>query len=303
MAQASNIQSVEIPLDAITVDCESNHATCQSEGKIDAGHRLKLTYIKLLKLYFTPVTQAALKMVHCVKLWDSYHLFVYGPLICYNKWQLAIVTIILPGVLLFPVCLVLSLRLLKEGLVTSSKFVAAIACPYYALIIQLQQRFKTQETINNISVDEQEFAKRVLEGEEELYVVDEKSLGWQVVQLYRTIVINLITIFITIPFYRLLTLVPVLFVFFLHDRYRQPYKNGFLNRLQSLSSGCLLIVLNCNLLASMSFMADISSVEFVDLVVDFCGIVEMISYVAVPMYLPILKLWNVYKNRKNRKDK
>ena len=148
-----------------------------------------------------------------------------------------------------------------------------------------------------------EFAKRVLEGEEELYVVDEKSLGWQVVQLYRTILINMVTIFFTVPFYRLLMLVPILFLFYVHDKYRQPYKDDFLNRLQSLSSGCLLLVLQCNVLASISFMADISKVEFVDKIVSICGMVEIALYAVVPLYLPLSKAWNIYEDRRQRRQK
>ena len=86
---------------SLTADHNSSHQ--HMEVTLDFGHRLKQTYIKLLKLYFTPITQSALKMVHCVKLRDSYHLFVYGQMVCYNKWQLIVITVILPGIFLFPV--------------------------------------------------------------------------------------------------------------------------------------------------------------------------------------------------------
>ena len=72
---------------------------------------------------------------------------------------------------------------------------------------------------------EQEFAKRVLESEEELFADDKKSLvGWKIIQFYRTFVINLLTIFITNPIYRSLWFTVVILLFILHDTNRKPYK-------------------------------------------------------------------------------
>ena len=238
-------------------------------------------------------------MVHCVKLLDTYHLFVYGDMICYNKWQIAIIAVILPGIVLFPGCFELAVRLLKRQVITSTQFVFAIACPHYALLVHIKNRSKTEEH-RNISIPsaEKEFAKRVLEVEEELFVVDNNSLGWQVVQLYRTIIFNIITTVIPIPYYRLLALAPVLIAFFIHDRYRQPYKSVFLNNLQSLTSLSLLVILLCNVTASVSIISDISTVEFVDLAVNICRVIEILLYAAVPLYLPGYKAWNFYKDRK-----
>ena len=42
------------------------------------SHRLKLTFIKLLKLYYTPIAKASLQMIHCVKIRDNWHLFVHA---------------------------------------------------------------------------------------------------------------------------------------------------------------------------------------------------------------------------------
>ena len=297
----SRSTTTEIPIDTLSTD--RNSPPQPVESTIDFGHRIKLTYIKLLKLYFTPVTQSALKMIHCVKLEDTLHLFVYGSMVCYNKWQLLIITVLLPGILLFPMCFELSLRLLKRGIVSSTTFVAAIACPYYSLVLYTKERLRRQNS-NNIlrSQSEEEFASRVLQGEEELFVQGDSWLGWQVVQLYRTIIINLVTIFITIPFYRLLTLAPILLGFLQHDKHRKPYKNNQLNQLQSLSSGCLLLVLLCNVLASISFMADISSVEFVNQVINICGIIEITLYAAVPLHIPVHKAWSYYKDRMRQRS-
>ena len=295
--------SVKISLDGEALDRDSNCGTAlPTEGTLSLmnfGHRIKFTYIKLLKLYFTPLTKTSLEMVYCVKLLDTYHIFIYGDLVCYSYWQIAIITVILPGILLFPICFELTVRLLKKRLLTSTHFVAALACPYYALLLHIKNRSKTEERINiPRAPEEEEFAKRVFQVEEDLFVEDRNSLGWQVVQFYRTIIINIITIVIPIPYYRLLALAPVLIAFSIHDRYRQPYKSVFLNNLQSLSSQSLLVILLCNVTASISIISDISTVDFVDLVVNVCGIIEIVLYMALPLYLPVYKVWNFYKDRK-----
>ena len=127
---------------------------------------------------------------------------------------------------------------------------------------------------------------RVLDSEEDLFVRDDKSLSWQVVQFYRTFSINMMTIFTTNPLYRSLMFAPVLLVFLVHDGYRQPYKNTHLNQLQSLSSKCLLLVLTCNVVASMSYMVEVTSIPGVDLVVSVLSVVEVMLYAVVPLSVP-----------------
>ena len=107
------------------------------------------------------------------------------------------------------------------------------------------------------------------------------------VQFYRTLAINLVSIVVTNPMYRCLTFAPLLLIFIVHDHHRQPYKNTLLNRLQSLSSKCWLLVLVCNVVASVSYMVDVTSIPGVMLVVGVLSVVEVVLYVVVPLYLPL----------------
>ena len=112
--------------------------------------------------------------------------------------------VILPGILIFPFTYDLSLRMLKEQMISSTNFVAASACPYYALIIYVcKHRLMKQDNRSDfmISTEEEEFARRVLQAEE-LFSYQENSLNWQTIQFYRTIVMNLTTIMITNPMHR-----------------------------------------------------------------------------------------------------
>ena len=224
---------------------------------------------------------------------------------CYTNWQIGIITLILPGILMFPITYELSLCMLRKRVTSSTKFVAASACPYYALFLYMCKRKKMKQGQSNSSFtspEEEEFAKRVLHAEEDLFSHQEQTLNWQTIQFYRTIVMNIASTFVTNPLYRLLLLAPVLCTFFVHDRIRQPFKDVHLNRIQAISSGCLLLVLLCNLLSSFSFMADISMVDSVTLVVKICNIMEMMLYVLVPLYLPVWKICDFIVLRREKKQ-
>ena len=49
-------------------------------------------------------------------------------------------------------------------------------------------------------------------------------------------------------------------------------------------------------------MADISSVEYVDQVVNVCAIIEITLYAAVPLYLPVYKALDFFTDRAHQKD-
>ena len=78
---------------------------------------MEITLVKFLKMYYTPVTKSALNMIYCVEVLGIYRLFVYGDLVCYTPWQVVIIAVILPGILLFPVSFELAVRLLKRFVV------------------------------------------------------------------------------------------------------------------------------------------------------------------------------------------
>ena len=82
----------------------------------------------------------------------------------------------------------------------------AIGCPYMAIFLFILNRNReTKEDKEDRSVHEDEFARRVLESEQDLFREEEDgtgSLGWQIVQLYRTFLLNLFTVFFTNPLYR-----------------------------------------------------------------------------------------------------
>ena len=177
------------------------------------GHSFRYTAKrKLVKLNITSISTLALHMVHCVDIGDHMHLYLYGDLQCYNHWQYLIFGIIIPTVLLFPVSFGTSLKLLKEGLLSTNMFLVASVIPFYGLWlyaknkrIGLQQVAQTTE--ERFCVDE------ILLMEEILFKMDEEtSLRWTTVQLYRNFLVVL-SIFILNPIYRTIFFVPVIVIF------------------------------------------------------------------------------------------
>ena len=116
------------------------------------------------------------------------------------------------------------------------------------------------------------------------------ALSWQVIQLYRTLAITILNTFVTNPLYRQLAYMVLLTTFVAHDSERKPYKNQYLNHLQSLSSRCLIIVLVCNVIPAISYLVDIGNVPYIYQVVEVLRVVELFVFAVVPLSLPVWKL-------------
>ena len=108
---------------------------------------------------------------------------------------------------------------------------------------------------------------------------------------------NLLNTFVVNPMYRTLAYFPLLLLFLLHDRHRMPYKHRYLNILQVLSSMCLALVVVCNALAAVSYMASINEIAYIEEMVQMSSIVEMLLYGAVPLSLPVWMAWIRIENR------
>ena len=199
---------------------ENNGTEDPMNGGLSMSSRFKFTAIKFLKLYYTPLVVASLQMIHCVDILGVRHLYVHGPTLCYTSWQIVIFTVILPGILLFPISFELALRLLKERVISSSLFVLGSGCPYFAIFLYIKQLVKERRTrvpstaatndmleeervltseqnslvANDINkkidgsdedgVDEMLCVQTILQTEEELFKNEEtSSFQWQVIQV------------------------------------------------------------------------------------------------------------------------
>ena len=273
----------------------ASNQTLSQSNLLNYNEMLMITVIKLLKLYFTPVTKVALNLIHCVYINDALHLFVYGEVKCYTYWQVIIVALLLPSLVLFPLSFEMCIRLLKKQKISSFHFTLALCCPYYAIImytwkiVQGKRRAQSLETVDHTSMSS--FTRIILKAEEELFVDSKGSVGWQIVQLYRAFAVIALNIFFINPIYRTLVFIPVLTTFLIHDCCRMPYKHHYANILQILSSTCLIIVVVCNAPSAVSYMLPINRLQYIDSVVQMSSIIELVTYGIVPLSLPTWMVW------------
>ena len=216
--------------------------------------------------------------------------------------------VILPGLLMFPICFELAVRMLRNRQISSWQFVTAAALPYYAVCLYI---FKHRKTINNEDMpsqahcrnEEDSFRQTVLEGEEMLFKESgSHTIGWQVVQFYRSFAITFLSTFMINPMYRQISYIVLLLVFVVHDRNRKPYKHKYLNLVQSLSSRSLVVVLSCNIIPAVSYLVNVRTVPYIYEAEKGLGVVELLVYAAVPLSLPVWKLKTFIENRRMTKD-
>ena len=188
-----------------------------------------------------------------------------------------------PILLMFPLSSGLSLDLLKEGTISTKSFIVASVLPFYSIFLIIKRMFGSLER-KIFSKDDELYIQRVLINEETLFNIDDRHLfRWPVIQLYRNLLIVFVNIFILNPFYRCLTYVLLLFIFFTHDIHRMPYKHLSLNRLQKLSSLFLILVTLCNIPTSISMMGDVTQVPDMIQTIHGLKLVEMSLLLALPL--------------------
>ena len=208
----------------------------------------------------------------------------------------------LPVVLIFPATFDLSLNLMKEGFISSNTLLFASVCPYYALFIYAKKHTAGLGR-QNPSDDEKLCIDTILEMEEELFNSKKALVRWPVLQLYRNFSVVIINSFILNPIYRTVFFVPVFGAFLFHDCKRMPYKHPYLNVLQCLTSGCLLIITACNIPPSMVVMTNATSVPLMKDVVLVLQYVEMLTSAIVPLSFVVWKIWeNCFSPAKFRDD-
>ena len=123
-------------------------------------------------------------------------------------------------------------------------------------------------------------------------------------QLYRNFTVVVLNTYILNPIYRTVVFIPVFGLFLYHDRHRKPYKHPYLNALQCLSSGCLLVVAACNIPPSIIVMTNAMSIPLMKNVVMVLQYVEMLTYGVVPVSLIGWEIWERWLSpNKNNKRK
>ena len=121
-------------------EAHRNDANEDGKPKLLFSGKLKVCFIRFLKLFFAPTASFAFTMIHCIEILGKNHLYVFGDHVCYEWWQYVIAVVILPAVIIFPVTFDISLYLLKDGRISTNAFLVAAAIPYCAIYLHVKTR-------------------------------------------------------------------------------------------------------------------------------------------------------------------
>ena len=189
----------------------------------------------------------------------------------------------------------MALYLVKtQQITTTTTFLLAAGVPYYAVYLYIKACV-VGLCPGCFSNADAEFIDKLLQSDDEVFRRRDQLVSWPVVQLYRNFLIAVVKIFVVNPMYRTLTLLPIFFVFHIHDRSAKPYRNKSVNVLQSSSTICLSAIVICNVVFSFSlYMTNLHTILYMDTVLMVLSYIESIVYFIFPLMLPASILWMKY---------
>ena len=230
-------------------------------------------------------------MIHCVRVGDNSHLYVYGDHICYTWWQYLIIVVLLPMIFLFPLTFGTSFDLLNDRVISTNTFLLSCAMPFATLWLCIKRRFGRLQRNAYYDREEESCVEEILNDEERLFRVETKGIRWSSVQLYRNLFIVLLDTFILNAIYKSIIFLLVFGGFYIHDRDQQPFKHPYLNILQRLTSACLFVVTVCSVPSSFSSLGDVMAIPNIEILLLILRYVELLLYIIVPSSLIIWKVW------------
>ena len=257
----------------------------------------KIGLLKLLKFNFTSIALILLQLVHCERIGNSLHLYVFADHICYVWWQWLIIVVCFPILVMFPLSFGMAIDRLKERKISVNAFLISCVLPFsFYFSKEIPEHPEAEK-------EEEQCRNAILDIEEELFDVESKGIRWPVVQLYRMLVIILVDTIVLNPIFKTLWFIAIFPLFAFHDGYRKPFQNHFLNHLQRLTSTCLFLVTACNIPSAFSSVGDISKVPNMDICLTILRFLELSLCLLVILSFPCWKIWGKYKERFYRRKK
>ena len=293
---ASSIDIKDPPV--LEVNCVS------ADSPLSFTSQIKIGFIKLIKLNFLAVASSLFHLVHCVKIGEQFHLYRFGDQQCFVWWQFLIFTTVIPAIVIFPFLFGRLLDLLKTRSISSDMFTVSCVVPFLIFGPYFKKgsgkSSKSQCTKQNEGEQEEEkrCTKEILDMEETLFNSDGNKMRWPIVQLYRNLLVVVIDTFVLSPVFKSMWFSVLFIAFLIHDRYRMPYRNSYLNHLQRFTSVALFLVNLCSIPSSFSSVGDVTALPGMPIALIILGYFEKVLYAMVPLTLPIWKLWVHFENKK-----
>ena len=267
------------------------------EEELTFPMKLKVAFLRFLKLLLTPFATFSFQMIKCIAINDHFHLYIYGDQECYSWWQILISVVLIPNILLFPTSFEMSLCLLRTHQISTNTFLFVSIIPVYGLFLYAKihitgpiQRCQTKE--------ESLCAATILQIEEDMVKPSEGVFCWRVLQLYRNMLIVVIRTFIINPIYRSGTFLLVFILFVVNDALQKPYKSDYQNALQTLTSTCLAVSAFCNAMFSVCSMSNLMDTPHMEVFIKILKSLDVSLYFCVSLSFPLWKIWRKLQNSK-----
>ena len=258
--------------------------------------KIKVCYAKLLTLNYIPIAKFSFDMINCTPIGERKHLYVFGELVCYTWWQKLIFGLLIPWVLLFPFALPVATRMLQVKQISSERFLLLITFPPYSIYYILKNYNHANVELCQTR-EECSCVNEILKDNDSMFRLNDSFINWDVVLLLRSLVITTMTTFVINPLYRLLLLLVVFFICLIHDR-NMPFKNVHLNRLLTMTSLCLSLLVTCNILPAYSYVSDISGIPGIGVIMTILSYLEdVFVFMLHPVWLFTWFLCYIVENK------
>ena len=195
--------------------------------------------LETLLLGYETLADTTLKLMHCVPMGVSWHLFIDGNIRCWQWWQYILIGFIM--VFVIPLILVLfwgSLMLAKDK-VSAKKFLIACAFPLPCLLLWLVRHCKKSENEDVLfiwNLEDAEEIKKVLHGAfREPSGNDSGTLYWESILTGRRFILLTIHTFVIDSVTKFVTLDMACIIILVHHLSLRPFRDLKANIFETIS--------------------------------------------------------------------
>lgn len=236
----------------------------KSIGTLPFKGRVRVSLIHLILLSYTSISTYCFKMTNCVDINGKKHLYIQGDVVCYVWWHYFIMVIISIWIVPFPISTYLSEKMLESNRITVKQFYLNVIFPPKALWCYLRTRYSVKKRTRDVERDNDEERQSIINVFTKPYNSDQfggkNGINWEVVILFRRIIVTALCIYIVNPVIRMMILLPILFSFILHHLYVLPFCSQFLNRVETASLSLLLFFNVSDLFWAINYMNDLTQI-------------------------------------------
>ena len=239
--------------------------------------RLLPSGLRLTLISYAAITSSLFSLVLCVPLHPPGKiLFIDGSIECYRPWQHIVIVAIICWVILFPIGLYSSSRLLHQEKISNKTFVAFLTFPLAAILYWIyshlltfkQNRFAAGSTDDALMAEEGDFQENrdisrkllnVVEGPfRKAQTMDTNNNGskllWESTLIGRRLILIVIKTFVTNTITRMYTMLLCTAIFLVHHMKVRPFSSNILNNVETGSLLMLTAICSLNILPAYNYI-------------------------------------------------